>query len=212
LQHHAAGGNVLFILALLAGCKGGGSEDGCRDVVHPIDLDDPTDLGFTAADVVALAPPGGQVELLWPGTAGTTALTVGFTDAGEARFVDFEQRDPNAECHQRIEVDGTLGFSTADGAFAETFQGVVLTASVAEVAWLDHRFDLEQVRGTYDAATYAPDQFCSDYQSLEGALSASFDAAGSHGGVTGHAECQPDCSGDDCYGRMDTFSVASWGL
>ncbi|MFO7561436.1 MAG: hypothetical protein R6X02_02230 [Enhygromyxa sp.] len=122
----------------------------CEETVTVLDsLDSPTPAGVTAGEILTLiegqrspeltyAEPGGaavHVEIE-PGGEGSTELTLELTreQGGGLRWIDAEEVYPSGpgptvdlaiSCPDRIEIDASLSFSSADGVFAELFEVVV---------------------------------------------------------------------------------------
>lgn len=213
---------LLLLLTLpLAGClreppgdDGGqfGEESGagCLGVDRvPLGDDEPSALGFAPRAVLDLAAEQ-TVPLAWA-DGRATDLTLAPDRAGEAAFVDYEwvtwgdggAAEPALDpyCPDRVEVPFVLGFTTADGAFAEALD-VVLGASssdVAEGAVAPRAFD-----GTFDPWTFVPDG--SDYDAVSVWIDLRFAAPGASGTVAGQGE---RVDGDTA--SAEAFDVATFG-
>jgi hypothetical protein len=130
-------------------------------------------------------------------------------------FVDSEAVYPETEggmttdigviCDDRLEIGGTLSFSTEDGLFADVFSGVL---SAMDVATASLSIDLmEQASaGTFDPESYPTDV----YDSMSMGLSAVFNADGSNGTIAGSTLHDEGCDGDICSASSEQLEVGSW--
>ncbi len=211
----------LSALLLLSGCfqdKGSGLADNgphCEDTPSVITLEEATDLGFSGAELLALAEGEHAETLTWLASDTTTGLTVTVHyDAGEVRFVDSEAVYPDTgmseaigvECDDRVEVDVTVAVVTEDGALNESF-GLALSSTDGASASARVSFDHTELNGSYTFDLMDP----SEYDSVEHSLDMSFDAEGSGGELTAQAEGCDDCPDDQectCWASMDT--IATW--
>jgi hypothetical protein len=187
----------------------------CEDTPAVIGFDDATDLGITAAGALANVPATEDVAFAWA-DGSTTTLTLGFTPGAEARYVTSEAVYPATDgpspaiaviCEDRLEVDGTLSFATADGAFGERFASVV--AATASAVTLYEALDLDALAGSFDIAPFVD---AADYDTLSAWIDVSFSGGTSSGAVSGQASGQDDCaaSSDDCAAWAERVDVASW--
>ena len=155
---------------------GGGGDDGdggactdgpleCEETVSPIDLDEMTELGFSAADVLEKVGGDHEDELVWRHSqlycsharAGSTAaLTLSFEDeAAVARYVDSQGGGcpcwgdgPCIICEPWIEIDLPLSITTADGALDETVP-LTLVAETMDLIGFSSSIDISSVGGAY---------------------------------------------------------------
>lgn len=131
----------------------------CVETPAVITLDEPSQLGFSAAELLAgkLGPRAttlvfddfGGIAAAYRGQ--TLALDVELRHAGgEVRWIDVDSGGDPA-CVDRIEVDVELDFMTAGGAFAES-RAAVLVASAVDTATLEVPL-LPTLMGSLDPAT-----------------------------------------------------------
>ena len=151
-------GSALVSLALLTSACDDYDFPHCEETATEIDADSITPSGHSVADVLAAIEGERQVELRYPpprsearanhnfADAEPTTLTLDLTpdvaskiEAASVRWIESEEVYPTSGfvpaiglvCHDRLEVDATLGFSTLDGAFAELFDVTIR----AELDW-----------------------------------------------------------------------------
>jgi hypothetical protein len=151
------------------GTEDGGETDGPPKGVPPC-LEDATvldsteamsDIGFTAADVLAFAAgehastfvlyDPGPYTFMNAGPPSPLALSVAH-EGGEIRFVDVwpnpDSLDPDPYCPPRLEVDVVVGVVTDDGLFDESFE-TVLVAPAIDYAWFERYFDPHGFAGSF---------------------------------------------------------------
>ncbi|MBX2802576.1 MAG: hypothetical protein KTR31_33155 [Myxococcales bacterium] len=191
-----------------------GSETGaeCKRVDGTsLALDEVSSLGFSPQEMLDLAA-GTHVYTLRYGQLGTeTELTVDVThDTGAVEWVDYEVvypdngdtvlSEPALDCGDQVEIEIELGFSTADGAFAEVFDVRLQAAYAGEASvWQD----LEQLSGSFDPWDHAPAG--NDFDDMRAWLSATFEEGRSSGRIDGQG------SGED--GEVafaQSVDVGSW--
>jgi len=126
----------------------------CEEVETTITAEEDTPLGFSAQDVLDFAAGSRAATFTYEGGA-TTDLTldVGY-DAGALRFVDAEPPEDleieiGLECPDRVEIEVTIGLSTADGGFDESLPNV-LRAFEATTASFSFADELGNFSGTHD--------------------------------------------------------------
>jgi len=194
---------LLLVAACSSSATGGGSGGpndpnnpepslvGCLPVTTtPIGLDEPTALGFTAADVLAIADGDHQASLAWD-KGGSTGLAVSVTaDAATARYVVREWQDdgsgsaaePAIDCLDVIEIDAVTGFATEDGAFAESWT-TTLSASEPGLVLLGASVAPDAIAGSYHVTEVDPAQ----YDELTLFFDVAIDASVATGVVAGQA-------------------------
>ena len=185
----------------------------CAETATLVAFDEVTPLGTSAADVLAGIPASEQASFAYTNGASASALDVAFTAGAEARFVDSEavypeggeQIDIAVICEDRIEIDGVLAFSTADGVFAEALD-VVLTSS-AEGTGIFESLDLENMGGTFDIMDYST---ATDVTDLGAWISISFADGQSEGVVEGQATTEEACDGDECSVSAESIMAGGW--
>jgi hypothetical protein len=186
----------------------------CEDQPSDVALEDATDLGFSAADVLAGIPAEEAVVFTYA-DGSATELSLAFTPAGTARFVTSEAVYPDSGgespaigvvCDDRVELDGRLSFHTADGAFAELLDVVV--AATAERVFVNEELALDALFGTFDITPFVQS---TDYDALKAWLDISFADGASAGAVSGQASGEDECeAGDACSAWAENVAVGSW--
>lgn len=209
---------MILILSLLAcdlGNKTEGDSPHCEDTRSTLAPEEVSALGFSANELLPLAE-GEFSETLIYKDQSSTALLLSFTpDLSAVSFVDSEAVYPESSsgvtvdigviCEDRLEVGGTLSFSTEDGLFADVFSGVL---SAMEVTTASLSVDLmEQASaGTFDPESYPTDV----YDSMNMAMVAVWDADGSNGAISGSTLHDEGCDGDVCSASSEQLEVGSW--
>lgn len=95
-------------------------EGSCEEERYDIGFGEPTDLGFSAADAVALLAGPREAELTYA-AGGVTTIQVGVAhDGGAVQYIHRESGDPSVTCTDTVVLGVTATYSTADGLFAET--------------------------------------------------------------------------------------------
>jgi len=211
----------LAALLITMGCTTGGfPDDGGQSgeetitcgAIDSVDLadDEPSALGFGRTEI-ALLTEGTHAATLSYQAGGSTDLTLDVT-LGAARWLDMEwvdsgtgeRAEATAEigCADVVEVDATLAFHTADGAFDELWD-TPLDAPMASEAdfWMD--LDLDALGGSF---AYSPDE---DYDAVTAYALGSFDDSGAHGSIEGQGE-KSEGSGDDGTVSATNLPMASW--
>lgn len=215
--------SIAVALALLSGCLFGNKtlDDGpyCEDTATVVALDEVTELGFAAVDLLALAEGTHDETFTWARDGSTTPVMVVVDTPGEARFVHSEAVYPDTGgerldiavlCEDRVEVDVSVALTTADGAFDEAWTVALQGGTAAQVS-LFRELDPDALVGTYDMAEdiTEPDY---DERSLWVQADWTEDA------VTGTIEGQvsggdSDCDdGDVCTAWASIVEVGAWGL
>lgn len=155
--------------------------DDCARAPSPIELDEVSSLGFSAADLVALA--GGthtetlawlENELAHSSGEGSTEVEVRLEFAESARFVDRspkpsedngQEGDPDIgyeySCNDRLELDATLTLKTADGALDESVP-VVVWAESERVVHTNFSLDTDEIAGSLEVTVEPPPGFEAD--------------------------------------------------
>jgi len=206
---------------LLVGCfenDKDGLEDGpyCENTPTVVNVDETTDLGFSGADLLALAEGGFDETLTWVADGATTPIhvSVGFAE-GEVRYVSSiavypEGDEPTigigVECEDFVELDVSVIITTVDGALDETLE-LTLDSYDGTEASARTSIDHTEMGGSYEFTLMDP----SEYDALSHSFALVFDETGSSGEFTAQAEgCDDDCSGDECtcWASMDT--IATW--
>ena len=192
-----------------------GEEDTPCAVVDRVELalDEVTELGFSAAELLALAEGEHASTLTWTETGEATGVTVQVTyDGGAAERVDYEivqsgtGEEPAIEiaCADTVEVPVTFAVHTDDGQLAEEWAaplvGVVAGQTTAQA-------DLAAPQGSFDPWQHVADD--SGYDYLSAWLELRFDAQGSSGTV--HAQGEGgDRSDPDGAVYANHLELGSW--
>jgi hypothetical protein len=208
-----------FLLAfpLLAACPATTPEDAmpyCEDTRTEIAPDEATALGITANDVLAGLPAEETATFRYV-DGGSTALTVAFTPGAQAYFVESVEVYPETDgpspaiavvCDDRIEIDGSLAFATADGAFAESL-AATLTATADALA-LREELDLDALVGSFAIEPFVTAE---DYDAVEAWISIRFVDGQSEGAVEGQASGTSACDDEaECTAWAENVEVGDW--
>ena len=208
---------------LITGCFQGDKndlEDGpyCENTATVLALDEASALGFSGADMLALAEGGFDETLTWAADSSTTPIhiSVGYAE-GEVRFVDSEAVYPEGEgetpaigveCEDFVEVDVSVVVTTTDGALDETYELALISFEGTHIS-TSASFDHTEMGGSYEFTLMDP----SEYDDVTHGLDMAFDAAGSSGELTAMAEgCDDDCTGDECTCWASIDTIASWPI
>lgn len=215
----------VFLLALtpLTGCDGlfgKNQEDAalsCDESSTTLGFDELSALGFSGAQLAALAEGAHADTFTYAEGGATTGLTLTITaDTTGARFIDSEPAEDTGGgmeldmswCEDRLEVDLSIGFQTEDGAFAETWSGVLSSQDGVDA---DFRADVDPaaLSGSFDADALLGDE---DWDSVEMWLSGSARDGLTWGELSGQATKVEDCEeGEECSAYAKILEVGSWG-
>jgi hypothetical protein len=201
-------------------CVGDDGEDNagasCKDVEQPIELDDDTPLGFTARQIVDLVTPAYSGVLTWA-DGGTTDLDVTVSPDGDVWFVDSEVVEGTGDtqtamwpiCEDRVAVSVAITFTTADGAFAESWSDRAEATEATSASWT-HTLDLDGLDGTFDLVPFVES---TDYDELRAWVDGVVTAPGSSTGeIAGQASGEEECdAGDICAAWAENVEVGTWG-
>jgi hypothetical protein len=149
-------------LAVLSGCNSTEPEDNSNSAPEPltctstdteVERDEVTDLGFSADDV--LAPLEGTYQaVLQLRDGGTTDLTITAGHDGSPIVVREwapPAEDPDLECPgQSLVVKVAVTFTTADGAFAESWTQVLDQEQLVPLSTLSANLATADLEGTWD--------------------------------------------------------------
>lgn len=207
-----------MLLLLLAACpwKNGAEDLGptCVDTVTDVALAEVTPLGFAAAEPLAFLE-GAHVAEFTYAEGGTTDLTIEVARDGDAaRYVDSEADYPDTgtyeaigiECPDRVEIDGTVAFTTADGAFAELW-GFALSATEATAMGWSGDIPDAVFAGSYRMEDHVD---ATDWESMSASTRGAFDAAGGSGGLDGMVMGEEECDGDECTAWASQVGIGTW--
>lgn len=199
--------------------------DHCDSTPEPIELDAMSPLGFSAADVVALAGGTHTETLAWlenevASSSGSepTEVEVRLEFDGEARFVDREPKMNDGEdlaeggpdiayestCHDRLELEATLTLRTADGALDETLP-VIVWAETERLAHADFSLDADALAGSLEVSVEAPPGFEPD-----GPPKLGFDVRIADVGFAGSIGVQATFQSDDAVVAGAVGPIAKW--
>jgi hypothetical protein len=208
---------VLGLAACQLGPAGDGGQQGeetsgcgvvASDVLEP---GEDSVLGFGGDAISALAAGSHSGTLTWA-SGSTTGVTVDVGDLGEIRFEDMAWIDDNGsgiepadDCPDQVAVDATIGLTTEDGAFAESF-ALPLTASTADEAGFWTELTLDALGGSYTVTEVDP----ADYDGVAAFVGGTFDESGSHGTIDGQATLDGDASDPEGVASAENFAIATW--
>ncbi len=205
---------------LAAGCFLGNKDlaDGpyCEETATLVSLEELTELGFSGADLLALAEGSFEQTLTWTEDGSSTALTVDVVHAdGEVRYVASTAVYPDdggttidigVECEDYVEVDVTIDITTADGELAESLETSIASFYGTEVRARESLAP-EDIQGSYEYTGMDP----SEYDELDLDLSVELDEAGCSGEMTVTTQgCDDDCDGNECTCWASNDVVAIW--
>jgi hypothetical protein len=189
----------------------GGETTGCVVVAaSELDRTDPSPLGFSAADVLALVGGAQSVSLAWE-KGGTADLTTSLEYSGGAvRYLDREWKDDGSgaeigsdDCGDAVEIASTLGFTTSDGAFAESWP-VHALGLAPDMASIATPIDVNALRGSYEITEIDPSSFDEVMVYLDLELT----TAAARGEMTGQAaRCEASLDGS-C--MAEGFGIATF--
>jgi hypothetical protein len=190
-----------------------GAEGGCDEEKEDIGADDVSALGFSAREALTAISGERSVPLTWA-KGGSTTATVSVGELVAARFVrstvaegDSSGAEPAlaADCSDHLQIDVPLAFSTADGAFDESF-AVTLRVPRVDAASFFYKIDLSALQGSYEVTEVDPAEFKAVTVYLSGALS----SGAVSGTISGIAESHPTGSGPDASVSARQFGVAQF--
>jgi hypothetical protein len=209
---------------LLTGCSGspdgpqaGGqfgseSSSGCLAVsTTMLPMAEASVLGFSGADLMALVGGDHAATLAWAKGGSTEATVSVNTQATEARYLDREWTDDGSgielamDCPDVLEVDVIVGFTTADGAFRESWTSKIMAPTAAQASFFQE-LDLAALGGSYQVTEVNPAEF----DEVRAFLDADFDAEGVHGRIDGQAIENGDPSLPDSTASARLFGIATF--
>jgi hypothetical protein len=203
-------------LVWLAGCDPKGSDEGprCEESAREVAMEEPTELGFSPAQLAARLPQTEQTTLSWADDT-QTELALAFRPADSARFVDSEAVYPDGEqpaiaviCEDRVEVDVSWDFVTADGTFDESFD-TPLRASTLETASLSVQLDLDALGGTFDLDDWTEE---TEYDEARAWTDVQVGEQVTSGEVSGQISGSEECNeGQTCSAWAQQVPVGTWG-
>ncbi len=170
-----------------------------------------TPLGFTGQQVADLVVAEHASTLSWA-KGGDTALTVAITtSATSITWRDNEYLDDGSgieiamDCADDLMLPVQAVFTTADGAFAETW-ALELSSVAVDAASAYQELDLDALSGTYTVTEVDP----ADFDSVRASLDLEIGAAGASGVVSGQAEESGDSADPDSTASASAFDIASF--
>lgn len=184
----------------------------CAESVIEVDIDQSTDLGFSARDLLNLA--SGERELAWDWDykEDATLLEIRSTSiASKARYIDSVAVYPDGAveigiiCPDRLEVDAWISFATQDGGFSERWYTKIYDTDGTDCmpetgdpclapgteAKFNYEFNRESLNGTFYSDVAVPEELTVDF-SAEGRFTKDSAFAIVHGRAY-------SCSDDACY-------------
>lgn len=205
------------------GSEAGG--DDCDRTLRPIELDEVSSLGFSAADVIALAEGAHTETLAWLENESAhgsgdepTQVEVRIEFGGGSRFVDREPKPATggdlgeggpdiayeSVCHDRLELDATLTLRTADGALDESVP-VVVWAETARLVHAGFSLDADELAGSLEVSVEAPPGFEPD-----GLTKLGFDVRIADVGFAGSIGAQATFRNDTGVAAGAVGAIARW--
>lgn len=210
---------LIPLFVFLAACDGGkdlGNGPYCEDTPTDLALDDPTDLGFTAAAVLARLPANEVTTLTWDGGA-TTGLLLGYTPATSARFVDSEAVYPDdggetpaigVICDDRVEIDLDFTLLTDDGAFDEDLAAPI-RATAVDAAEVTADLDLDGLQGSFVFDDFTGGETYDDRSAeVRFTIGDQVTSGSIHGQISGEGDCT---DGDTCTAWAAEIPIGTWG-
>ncbi len=207
---------MLVLFLACAPNKGDSAMPSCDDVSTAVELDEVTELGFSAQQLVDLAiVPSPWYETLNWHHGGYTSLTLSFEAPTGAAFVESTAvypeeggADIGIVCADRVEVSVPLSFETVDGAFDESWDA---TLSSTDGETVDFRVDLDPngLTGSYDITH---DVHEDDWDEAELWVAGSFAEGDCRGDVAGQVSGTDPClRGDACSAWVSSVEIGGWG-
>lgn len=213
---------MLWAVVFVVGCSWGKTDEAmgphCEDTATVITLEESTALGFSGAELLALAEGTHTSTLTWSGDGGSTVLTLTLarpTD-GEVRYVDSEAVAGDTgmspamavECPDRLEVDLAFTFVTEDGTFNESWSGALMGTQPTNASW-STELDPAALGGSFAVEPWAEGE---DYDTAELQISGTHDASGPAGSVTLQLSGADECEdGDECTAWASQQEIGTWG-
>lgn len=211
--------SLLVLLGVASGCgepsagsQVGGEAVQCKAVATTtLAMGEDSVLGFSGADVLALAEGEHAATLAWK-KGGSTQATVTIASSGaQARYLEMAYVDdgsgiePAIDCADVVEVDVTVAFATADGAFDESWTTKLAAPLPDHAAW-STELDLDALQGSYTVTEVDPAAF----DGVRAFLDIELDAGGVGGQITGQATSSSP--GDDPDGTASAmmFDIATF--
>lgn len=207
---------TLLPLMFLGACGGQSGEEsvtwGCEPQSEtPLAADESTPAGFTATDVATRVTPF-DGAFVWAAHDPSTLALTPTVDLSSARWVDYELAssgeggiEPAMTCADVVELDASVGFATADGLLAETFDWALQAADLGLITAWDE-LDLDALAGTYTVTEVD----LADYDGFTAYVSASWSGQGSFGELTGQATTAGDPSDPDSTASATNVPIATW--
>jgi hypothetical protein len=187
----------------------------CEETATVVALDELTDLGFTAQEVIDALVFTHETDLDFT-DGGSAALTIDLLfDGGEVRYVDSVAVYPEGDeemaagailCEAYVEIDVTVDFVTDDGVFDESWE-LPLQATAADAA----SFGLSDLTpddftGTYDFMAFDP----AEHDGVTTSVWAAFDMGGPRGEISEMATSESQDEGGEGVASAENQTVASW--
>lgn len=186
---------------------------GCVWTTTAVAMDEVTELGISANDLLALSE-GERAETFTYAQGGTAALSLSVSSLGTAAVLTGEpiasETDVYYDCPTTLSVDVTVGFSTDDGAFAESWDtALTTTADTVSSAFFWVELDPDALGGSYD---FSADITEPDYDERSLWASGQISAEGAWGEIAGQVSGSDDCAdGDECSAWASMVEVGQWG-
>jgi hypothetical protein len=146
----------LSVLGCAGGQTGEETHGGCVFATSPLSLQQPSPLGFSAGQVLALAEGEHLATFGWlpsPGLAygpesGTGQVSVRTSAAGPAKFARVDAQRGRPECQDQLRIPVSVVLATAGGALDESF-AVDLVATTADEAAVTELVPSAELKGAF---------------------------------------------------------------
>jgi hypothetical protein len=150
-------------LSALGGCaaRAGGqtgeeTDDGCVFATSPLSLQQPSPLGFSAGQALALAEGEQSAAFGWLQTAGFSygpesgagQVTARTSGAGPAKFARADVQRSQPHCRDQVRIPVSVVLATAGGALDESFS-VDLIATTADEAAITELVPSAALKGSF---------------------------------------------------------------
>jgi len=188
----------------------------CEDEATPSTLEEVSPLGFSGSDILAFAAGTSEATFVWERReVADTTLSLAIAEIDGARFVrstavypeDGEYAAIDVICDDRLEIDVSVDVETADGAFDESWQGI-LVALDADAASTSQVLDPDALGGSYDMDA---DIDVPDYDDRSLWVEIQLTGEGTRGEVRGQVSGEDDCDGGDCAAWASEIAIGFWG-
>ena len=216
---------TMLMAATACGTKGDTTDEYngpyCEETTTSVSLDEVTDLGHSAQDLLDLAV-GEHLETMTWADDGDVGLTMTVSsDATEASYITGEAVYPDtgevptiaAVCPPRLEVAIDVDFVTDDGSLDESFAATLVQDDTGLLdPELFEELDETSLTGTFDAESWVDVDDEEELDDVGMAIESHFADLGTRGTVYVTAEgSEKDCAdGDGCTAWAMSLNVLDW--